>query len=258
MGRHLVTLPAGPEYDLIGGGITILDSRTRDAAGKRGGGFYQRTHHFSPVTAGARRGRGAVLSSHAALTMRRARGRAWPAPRANSDLLELTGLVDANGVLAAGTRVETAHGVPWWPTAARTSAITACGRHGEFGRPAVRIVSTRRDVCRRWSIWETELGEALNSSRPSATGADRRAWPGAKSATATPRSAADGGLVVTALDDAVEHGGFTLAVEDAALAACIDEKINWLTDDRRIGYAEWVEEPQVFMRRAQLWNEGAR
>ena len=26
--------PVGPEYDIVGGGITILDSRTRDAAGK--------------------------------------------------------------------------------------------------------------------------------------------------------------------------------------------------------------------------------
>ena len=62
--------------------------------------------------------------------------------------------------------------------------------------------------------------------------------------------ASDGAFAVTALDDAVEMGGFTLAVEDAQLRACLDEKINYLTDDRRIGYAEWAEDPEVFMRLA--------
>ena len=32
------------------------------------------------------------------------------------------------------------------------------------------------------------------------------------------------------VDNKVEYGGFTLAVEDVELAACIDEKINCLTD----------------------------
>ena len=41
-----------------------------------------------------------------------------------------------------------------------------------------------------------------------------------------------GALVVTALDDRIEHGGFTLATEDAVLAACLDRKIDWLTDGR--------------------------
>ena len=67
--------------------------------------------------------------------------------------------------------------------------------------------------------------------------------------------AADSALLVTALDEAIELGGFSLAVEDAALAACLDEKINWLTNNRRIGFAEWVKDSQVFMRRAEMWNE---
>ena len=66
--------------------------------------------------------------------------------------------------------------------------------------------------------------------------------------------AAGGAFVVTALDDAIELGGFTLAVADAALAACLDEKINWLTNYRQIGYSEWVADPAVFRKRAELWN----
>ena len=64
-----------------------------------------------------------------------------------------------------------------------------------------------------------------------------------------------GAFVVSALDDKAEHGGFTLAVEDTELASCLDEKLNWLTDKRSIGYGEWSEDPSVFMRRAQLWPD---
>ena len=59
------------------------------------------------------------------------------------------------------------------------------------------------------------------------------------------------------LDEKIEYGGFTLAVEASELAACIDEKINYLTDGGRIGYGEWVEDASVFTTRAQMWNAGA-
>ena len=67
-----------------------------------------------------------------------------------------------------------------------------------------------------------------------------------------------GAFVVTALDEKVEHGGFALAAEGTELASCLDRMIHWLTDDRRIDYASWREDPAVFMRRAAIWNEGAR
>ena len=67
-------------------------------------------------------------------------------------------------------------------------------------------------------------------------------------------SASDGAFAVTVLDAAVEYGGFTLAAEDADLATCIDDKINYLTDDRRIGYGEWRQDPLVFMTRARMWK----
>lgn len=67
-----------------------------------------------------------------------------------------------------------------------------------------------------------------------------------------------GAFVVTALDEKVEHGGFALAAEGTELASCLDRMINWLTDDRRIDYANWQEDPTVFMRRVAMWNEGGR
>ena len=47
---------------------------------------------------------------------------------------------------------------------------------------------------------------------------------------------------------------FTLTAKDTLLAACIDEKLDWLTDSQKIGYGEWTEDPVVFLRRAQEWN----
>lgn len=65
------------------------------------------------------------------------------------------------------------------------------------------------------------------------------------------------GLVVGALDAEVEWGGFTVDAGATALLACLDRRINYLTDDRRIGYAAWREDPTVFLRRAWRWTSEA-
>ena len=62
-----------------------------------------------------------------------------------------------------------------------------------------------------------------------------------------------GAFVVATLDSAVEYGGFTVAAVDTELLASLNEKIDWLTDNRRVGYAEWRADPTVFMQRAELW-----
>ena len=97
---------------------------------------------------------------------------------------------------------------------------------------------------------ETELLQALRDGRIDAIA---RGEVGNRDAA----RASGGAFAVTALDAQVEHGGFTLAVEDAALASCLDERIAWLTDNRRLGYAEWLDDPTVFMRRAETWNAQA-
>ena len=65
-------------------------------------------------------------------------------------------------------------------------------------------------------------------------------------------------FVVTALDDQVEYGGFTLTLEDAELIACIDERLNYLTDGGNISYGDWLQDPTIFMTRAEMWNAGRR
>ena len=65
----------------------------------------------------------------------------------------------------------------------------------------------------------------------------------------------EGAFVITAVDPRAEHGGFAVAVEDAALATCLDKMIDWLTDGRRIGYGEWRNDRRVFRHRAALWSQ---
>ena len=53
-------LSAAPEYDLIGGGITILDSRTKDSSGEQTDQLHVRSRHLSPVASRTERRRGAL------------------------------------------------------------------------------------------------------------------------------------------------------------------------------------------------------
>lgn len=243
--------PADPEFDIVGGGITILDSRTRDAAGKQVVIFTDGhiTFRQSLLVRAADAER---LASHADLTSDVLVG-ALAGTTGEFRLLELTGLADANGVLAAGVRVETAQGTvtadgsaSFIITAAGATANLAGRQHLFPPDATMPQVVYLGDVS-----GEVEIIAALRAGEIDALA---RGEIGNRQAA----HAANVSLVVTALDEAVELGGFALAVEDAALAACLDEKINWLTDNRRIGYAEWVNDPQVFMRRAQIWNEGTR
>ena len=94
---------------------------------------------------------------------------------------------------------------------------------------------------------ESELLEALITGRIDAIA---RGEVGSQDAA----HASQGELVVTAFDEQIEYGGFTLALEDADLAACIDEKLDYLTDNKNIGYGEWLQDPSVFMKRAKQWN----
>ena len=233
----------GPEYDIVGGGITILDSRTRDAAGKQVVSFTSGHVHFrqSLLVRAEDVGR---FFSHADLTSD-VRVGALADTTGERRLLELTGLVDTAGALAAGTRVETPAGTvtadgsaDYTINAATESPALEDRRHlyppsehmpqvvylgDETGEPALL------DALRAGRIDALARGEVGNLDAANASG---------------------GAFAVTALDDEVELGGFTLGIEDAALVSCLDEKIDYLTDNRRIGYAEWAADPNVFLHRA--------
>ena len=243
---------AGPEYDLVGGGITILDSRTMDSSGNKAVNFTSGhiTFRQSLLT---RAGDAERLSSHADLTSD-VRVGVLAGTTGESRLLELTGLVDKDGVLAPGVQVETPQGTV---VADGSSGyfITAAGESEDLAErrrldppsndmPQVVYLGSGAE-----EAGESELLEALADGRIDALA---RGEIGNRDAAAR---ASGGRFVVAALDDAAEHGGFTLDAADAALLSCLNRRIDWLTDDRGIGYAQWLEDPSVFMRRAQEWNE---
>ena len=242
---------AAPQYDIIGGGITVLDARTRDAAGNKVV-IFTSGHITFRQSLLVRAADAARLASHDDLTGD-VRVGALAGTTGEFRLLELTGLVDANGVLAAGVRIDTpagtvvADGSPdYLITAAGESPILA-------GRQRLHPPSHAMPQLVYLGDQAGEL-ELLDALEAGAIDAVARGEIGNRD-TAFARGDA---FVVTALDEKVEHGGFALAAEDTELASCLDRMINWLTDDRRIDYANWQEDPTVFMRRVAMWNEGGR
>jgi len=238
---------AEPTYDMIGGGITILDARTKDDTGTPlvvfTSGHIRFRQSLLVRTKDAER-----LATHAMLTSDVRIG-ALSGTTGEARLLELTGLVNANGILAAGTRIETPQGtVVADGTAAYT--ITAAGASPNLtGRQHLYPpTETLPQVIYLGDVLgESELLEALITGRIDAIA---RGEVGSQDAA----HASQGELVVTAFDEQIEYGGFTLALEDADLAACIDEKLDYLTDNKNIGYGEWLQDPSVFMKRAKQWN----
>ena len=242
---------ATPQYDIITGGITILDSRTRDAAGKKVVTFTSGHVNFRQSLL-VRAADAARLASHNDLTGD-VRVGALAGTTGEFRLLELTGLVDANGVLAAGVRIDTptgtvvADGSPdYLITAAGESPILAGRQHLHPPSHTMPQLVYLGD-----QTGELELLDALEAGTIDAVA---RGEIGNRDAAYARGDA----FVVTALDEKVEYGGFALAAENTELASCLDRMIDWLTDDRRIDYANWREDSAVFMRRAAMWNEGAR
>ena len=240
-------LSARPEYDLVGGGITILDSRRRDPSGAEVVVFTSGHIAFRQSLL-VRAGDEGRFPDHDALTSAERVG-VLADTTGEARLLQLTGLADSDGVLTAGLRVETA-----------TGEVVADGGAGYFitaagAAPALegrrRLAPPSHDMPHVIYLGaergEVELFDALATG---AVDAIARGEIGNRDAARESR----GAFAVTALDSAVEWGGFTLALADSELARCIDEKINYLTDNRRIGYAQWLEDSDVFMRRAERWS----
>lgn len=99
---------AGPDYDIVGGGITILDSRRHDAAGKQV--FLFTSGHIAFRQSLLVRAEDSErLASYADLTSDVRIG-ALAGTTGKFRLLELVGLVGQDGVLSPGVQVDTPHG----------------------------------------------------------------------------------------------------------------------------------------------------
>ena len=240
-------LPATDDFDLVGGGITILESRTRNAAGEEVIAFTHGhlTNRQSLLVRAEDAGR---YPDHAALTDE-VRVGVLAGTTGEAGVLRLTGLADAAGTLAAGTRIATANGAV---TADGTAdyAITAAGATPPLaGRQSLTppTPDLPQVIYLGDELGEDELLAALADGEIDAIG---RGEIGNLDAAA----ASNGAFAVTAYDPEIEPGGFALASEDTLLRACLNEKINYLTDNRNLGYGEWRADPEIFIRRAQAYG----
>ena len=238
---------AGADLDVVGGGITILESRTRDAEGNTAVRFTDGHIAFRQSLL-VRVEDAARLATHAMLTSD-ARVGALADTTGEARLLQLTGLADADGRLAAGVRLETPRGT-----------VTA------DGTAAYRITSAEvtENLAGRTRLWPPdnakpqviylgyERGEAelLEALRRGAIDAVARGEIGNSDAAA----ASGGRFIVTALDAQAEYGGFTVAADNPALLQCLNDKLRWLTNGGRIGYREWRQDASVFLARAEAWS----
>ena len=236
--------PAGTDFDVVGGGITILDSRTRNDANETVIAFTSGHITFRQSLL-VRAEDAERLASHDDLAD--ARVGVLGGTTGEHRLLELTGIVNADGDLAQGTIVSKSDGTQVTADGSSHYRITAAGATTNLdGRS--RIQGPQGTVA-EIMYFETE-NERFKALRNGDVDALARGEIGNRDASAD----FSGAFVVTALDPEIELGGFAFDKDDEALAACVDDKLNWLTDDRRIGYAEWRADPLAFMQRARLWN----
>ena len=242
---------AGPEYDIVGGGITILDSRRRDATGKQVV-LFTSGHIAFRQSLLVRTEDSDRLVAYADLTSD-VRVGVLEGTTGEFRLLELVGLVGPDGVLSSGVQVDTPHGTVV-ADGSQDFIITSANESAKLaGRSHMRPPSDNMPqvVYLGSETGETDLLKALADGTIDAVA---RGEIGNRDAV----HASGGSLAIGALDDEVEYGGFTLALKDEVLASCLDDKISYLTDSLSIGYAEWLQDPSVFMRRARIWSDRER
>ena len=256
--ENLWLLAAASDYDIIGGGITILDDRTKDATGTPLVTFTT-PHIVFRHSLLVRAEDAERIQSYTDLT-RDVRVGVLRGTTGEARLLQITGIVDANGVVAAGTRIDTSTGTVVADGTADYK-ITAAGSTPNIENRFTLYPSTDNmpqvnypvnmphqgfdPLIPRVAIALTEEQVLLGNLQENRIDALARGEIGNRDA------AADGAFVVTALDEQVEYGGFTVARENTELLEFLNKRIDYLTDNGNIGYAQWVTDNGVFMKRAQ-------
>ena len=164
-------------------------------------------------------------------------------------LLQITGIANDGGVLTRATRIQTPGGAVMADGSAGYTITAASASAVLEGRTHIFPPSTTMpQVVQLWdSAAEAEFLAALRDGTIDA------AARGEIGNVETARESGDG-FVVAAVDSLAEHGGFALDADNPAMLARIDERLDWLTDRRRMGYAEWRVDPAVFLNRAVLWD----
>ncbi len=240
-------LSSQPGYDVVSGGITILDERTKDAQGQPAVAF-TRGHVAFRQSLLVRKGEVARFDSYDKLTSD-ARVGALAGTTGEARLLQLVELADENGVLARGVRVETPGGTV---TADGTDAYVVTASDASPSLEGRTLLLPPDDARPRVVYLGYERGEAelLDALRNGAVDAVARGEIGNSQAAYTSAEA----FAISVLDSLVEYGGFTVDADDTELLGCLDDFLDWLTDGRQIGFPEWQADPMVFLRRAREWS----
>ncbi|MXY76511.1 MAG: amino acid ABC transporter substrate-binding protein [Acidimicrobiia bacterium] len=244
--------PAGDEFDLAGGGITILESRTRDDAGEAVVAFTDGHIDFTQSLL-VRAEDGPRLPDHEALLPTDVVG-VLPNTTGEARLLQILGVADEDGGLAAGTRIETPTG--WLTVETDGSLIITAARASPELASRTRLIAADPERPQILYLGEepgAEVGEPELLAALSEATIDAIARGTAGNTLAAASS--DGAFVVTALDFRPERGGFVVDIGDTGLLEQINVAIAWLTDGGRIGLAEWLADPRVFLDRAALWDD---
>ncbi len=258
--ENIWLLAATANYDIIGGGITILEDRTKDATGTPLVTFTT-PHIVFRQSLLVRADDAGRIQNYTDLT-RDVRVGVLRGTTGEARLLQITGIVDANGVVAAGTRIDT----PTGPVIADGTAdykITAAGSTPNIenrftlypsadNMPQVNYPVNMPNqgfdpLIPRKLITLTEELILLGNLQENRIDALARGEIGNRDAAA----ASAGTFVVTALDELVEYGGFSVARENTELLEFLNKRIDYLTDNGNIGYTQWSLDNGVFMKRAQ-------
>ena len=258
--ENIWLLAATANYDIIGGGITILEDRTKDATGTTLVTFTT-PHIVFRQSLLVRAEDARRIQNYTDLT-RDVRVGVLRGTTGEARLLQITGIVDANGVVAAGTRIDTPTGsviadgtMDFKITAAgstpnienRFTLYPSVDNMPQVNYPVNMPNQGFDPLIPRLLIAlpvELILLGNLQENRIDALARGEIGNQGAAAASA-------GTFVVTALDEQVEYGGFTVARENTELLEFLNKRIDYLTDNGNIGYAQWVVDNGVFMKRAQ-------
>ena len=235
------------EFDVVGGGITILPERTMDAAGRTVVQFTAGHVAFRQSLL-VRAGDAARYAAYADLTSA-VRVGVLAGTTGEARLLQLVGLAQADGSLIAGTRVETAAGEVIADGSDAYQITAAVVTENLAGRQRLHPP----DATRPQVIYlGDEAGEQALLDALAAGTVDAVARGEIGNRVAAGQS--NGAFAVTAIDPQAEYGGFTVRADRTRLLACLDERIAWLTAGGGVGYAEWQADAGVFRQRADLWN----
>ena len=231
--------------DATGGGITIRDDRTMDADGNLRVAFTDGHIQFRQTLL-VRAADAEEIRTHDDLTNAHTVG-AVPETTGEERMLLLAGLIDGNGVLAAGTRIATPDGTL---TADGTDAYVISASGGTDNvRNRTRLISGDAGMPN-----VAYLGSEEDPYVAALVAGEIDAFARGELGNATAVASSGGALAVTAFDPSVEYGGWTVATDDQSLLACLNARLNYLTNDRSITFSDWNADPGIFMQRAAAWN----